>query len=944
MKQFYLVAMAAMACVCNHVAAQKWSLNQPVTDSTSENATLYPGSRAVDADTVNTYWSSQYVFKQSLTVDLEQVRDVTNAKITWANGYYASVFDILLSNDNTHWRLAATYPANTSSTVSYIEGLSGGARYVKFQGRGRGKAGKGYQIADFSIYTTPATPAQQAEISTLTARIQGSYTQDPLTTSEITDLYNNILANGSWTDMIYTSTGNWPTHAERLYKMALAYNKPGNLYYKSTTMRDKIASGLSFLNRIRPAYTINWFEPTIGAPLNFAKALLILKNDISADSVRLYSTYLVDNTDNASHRGMNRAWVSAITIHKGCIENKYGLISKGYNSMASCLTVATGPDTEGPRIDGSFHQHHNQLQSGSYGKGFLDYFADYIKFSNGLAFDSNFTPDRKTLLRTLFLDGLRLLSYKRNVDFGTVGREVSRNLSTSLLISSPMLDTMALNDPGNAAAYQNWRDHLNLGTPLLDTSIKYFWKSSILTTRYPGFYMSAKVISTRGDGTERLNNENLKGYNLPMGATNIMRSGSEYRGIFPIWRWCRIPGTTTELSEDSARIRVDSPYVKGTNDFGGGLSQFDGGIIAYEHDYKGVKAKKAYVMMNNQMICLGAGIYGTRPNEVVTSLDQAFTNGTVSYSNGSGTQIFTGDSLTANTFTWMHHNNIGYIIPNGGLMTLLNKTQSGSWKDLRTNNSPDVITDTVFSAYFRHSPNPSNRHYSYIVAPDVPLSSMDSLYNNNGYTFPRNEADIQALRSAGQYTKYAVVFYAPGSINMGDGLTITSNQKAIVLIKEYPTNYRVSVADPIYSQGTITIKLNKQLTGAGSSYAGGVTTINFTMPTGEDAGGTKTGFYSKVSGARIALDAVEVKKDIADEEVKVYPNPATNFVELRGYNFTYGTIQVRLLDAQGRLIRNVTATTSPIHIPTTGLPSGKYYLYVEDKTKGKTTYPFLIVR
>lgn len=48
------------------------------------------------------------------------------------------------------------------------------------------------------------------------------------------------------------------------------------------------------------------------------------------------------------------------------------------------------------------------------------------------------------------------------------------------------------------------------------------------------YYLLAKVISTRTNGTEMLNNENLKGYNLPLGTTNILTSGKEYEGIFPI--------------------------------------------------------------------------------------------------------------------------------------------------------------------------------------------------------------------------------------------------------------------------------------------------------------------------------------------------------------------------------------------------------------------------
>ena len=939
MKQFYLVALA-MAGLCAHANAQtKLSLNKPTFDSTALSSSN-PSSYAVD-NSMSTKWISAVSYKQWLYIDLQAISDIASVTISFADGYYATTFDIQFSNDALNWATGRTISANTDSNVT-VTGLSGLARYVRFQGRGRAISTAGYRIADFSVYgPTPPTTAQASEMNTIASRLRGRYTQRAFTFNEVKDLYNSINADGSWSDISYTNTGNWPTHAERLRKMALGYNnyRAGNVYYQQDTMRNKIASGLSYLNRKRPPLN-KWYEREIGAPENYATALIIIRDSIPADSVRLYSSYLNDDTDNPDHRGMNRAWISNITLHKGVLENNYALANKAIVSMASCLDVVSGYDNEGPRVDGSFHQHRNQLQTGSYGKTFVEYFASYVRITDGLPFGSNFTTTRMNTLSNIFLNGLRLMSYRKYVDFTASGREMAKNLSGSMIFTTPMLDSMALNDPSNAAAYQNWRNHVNSAdTMLAFTMTKYFWKSSILTKRSPGYYLSAKVLSTRGAGAESINGENLKGYNLPMGATNIMRTGNEYYKIYPIWQWCRIPGTTTELSEDSAKL---TGYVFGSNEFGGGVSQPDGGIIAYEHDYKGVQAKKAYVFLNNHMICMGAGIYGTRPNEVATSLDQAFSSGPVTYKDSTvGTINFTGDSLTSNKLTWIHHNNIGYIIPNGGLVTLLNKQQSGRWSDIGPGDTSKV-TDTVFSAYFRHSANPANRHYSYIVAPNVPVTSMDSLRANAGYTFPRNEQDIQALRSGGgEYTMYAVVFYQPGSIAMGDGLTITSNQRAIVLIKDYPSNYRISVADPLYSQGTITIKLNKQVTGPGSSYASGVTTINVTMPTGEMTGSTVNNFYMKPTP--LALNTVAVKKE-EETSVVVYPNPATNFVELRGYAFNGGTIQVRLLNAQGSLVKTVTANANPVHVPTAGLPSGNYYLQVDDKTKGKTTYPFLIVR
>ncbi|WP_315816134.1 discoidin domain-containing protein [Paraflavitalea speifideaquila] len=503
MKKYYFIALVATVCACNQVTAQiKLSLNKPTMDSTTENSS-YPPSNAVDSDTT-TKWSSSYSYKQWLYVDLQATCDIKKVTIQWADGCYATVFDIFFSLDAANWTLAKTFPSNTNGTFLSIDGLSGQARYVKFLGRGRANTLKGYRISDFSVYGyLPATTAQQTEINTLTTRLLTRYAKKGVTTSEVSGYFNTILTDGRWSDLSYTTGGNWLQHPDRLQKMALAYNKPGNLYYHDTAMLNKVAKGLSYLRRKHPG-SGNWYDTTVAAPEGYMTALIIVKNDLNPDSAQLYSTYLLDATDNYAHQGMNRAWVSGITIHKGCIEKRYWLVDKGYSSMSDCLNIVTGTDKEGVMADGSFHQHHDQLYTGGYGKTMLEYLAYYLRHSDSLSVNTYFTQAKRQTLTDLFLGGLQLLSYGKNVDFGSAGREVSRNNSTSMLISTPMMDTMALNDTANATAYLNWRDHINgVGDfPSAFAGTKYFWKSAILTSHNTGFYMSAKIISSRTYGTE----------------------------------------------------------------------------------------------------------------------------------------------------------------------------------------------------------------------------------------------------------------------------------------------------------------------------------------------------------------------------------------------------------------------------------------------------------
>ena len=965
---FYVLwAVAFMTCIAqfNNVYAQSpsgvlLSRNRPVSVSSVESST-YPGANAVDASTTTKWSSSSSGFNQYLIVDLGAVYDINNIIIDWADGRYATTFDVMVSKDTlAGWQTIKTF-SGADGTSKNLKGLYVDARYVKFNGRGRANP-SGYRISNFSVYGHAVTTVlQKSELNTLAERILARYATRSVSASAIAVYLDSMSVNGSWPAINYASNSDWPKHVSRLQEMALAYNKPGNVYYHSSAMKDKIASGLGFLRGIDlydPA--ISWYTTVISIPQQVMTTLLIMKNNIPKDSLMLYSTYLVDNTPNPSYRGRNRTWVAGITVHKGCIEDRHPIANTGYSEMASCLdaVTATGSASEGLKSDDSFHQHNSMLYSGGYGLSFPEEMAYYLRFSDGLSYGNLFSSQRRQNLADNFLGGLQLLSYKKYMDFGSAGRYISRR-GAMIITSTAMLDTMKINDPSNALAYENWKNHIN-GTASFSADYlgaKYFWKSAILTSHGSNFYMSAKIISSRTYGTESINGENKKGYNLPLGATNIMRTGEEYKDIYPVWDWTRIPGVTAELNGPTNLTNG----FKGTNNFGGGLSRGEDGIIAYEHDYRSIKASKAYFFMNNQMICLGAGISGSKSNDIITSVDQSVVNGDVKYNSGT-TQTFTADSLTATSIKWIHHNNVGYLFPNGtGQLTLLKKNQTGKWSDIGTGTT-STQTKNVFSTYFRHSNTPSNRQYIYVVVPDVSITDMATIDTAHHYSFPRNESDIQAVRYDGLNKIYALVFYDAGSINMGDGVIISSNQKALVFVKEYSTNYRVSVADPVYTQGTITIKINKQLSGSGASYADGETTINFGMPTGDSAGKTVTVFLTKdealldnnkissvnsesngvTNNAAYSLSNNKAPDGATTQSVKVYPNPAKDFVTVDFTAVKSTNAKITLFDMMGRPVQTVQAVAGVGIVPTAGLTSGTYYVQVSEYNKVIYRCPLII--
>jgi chondroitin AC lyase len=919
-KKQFLQAFTLVAAVCMSSAAWSQTListNQPVTVSSTESAS-YPASNAVDGNTVTSWSSASTNFNQWLYVDLGTIRDIDKVEIVFADGRYATTLDIMVSNDANTWiTINAIASGNTSSTVTFAA-LGAYGRYVKFNGRGRANTA-GYRIAEFKVYTPAAmTATQQSEVNTVRDRLIAHHAGTEPT--NLTVYINAMQPNGQFSNIDYSGTG-WTRHALYLNRIANAYTTPSNVSYQDATIPGKVMLGMRHLLNVH-YISSNWHDTQVRVPNNLLTSLMLMVGHIPQDSIITYTQLINDYTFNTAQKGANRAWVSINVVRKGLLTNRYDVVQKGYLNVVKGLTLTAVNDDEGVMIDNSFHQHHDQLQTGGYGKDLIEDEVVYLRMARGTSLESYFDATYRSNLRNMMLGGLQIIGYRGNVDFGSVGRGVSAPNGIATM-SAALIDTQKLNDAANAAAYEYWRTHVGGGNfPGAYFGTKYFWKSAILTSHGSNFYLSAKVISTRTEGTEQLNGENLKGYNLPLGATNIMTTGTEYYDIFPTWNWSRIPGTTSEMSEADSVVKngFTNGYLTGTNDFGGGLAHADDGVIAYEHNYKNLSAKKAYFFMDSMMVCMGNSIVANKTNEVVTTINQTKSVGPITYN--SETTTLSADSLTSSALQWVHHNNVGYLFPYGGYFSLTNKTQTGNWKSLATGGTSAVQSNLMFNLYVRHSPTPNNRTYFYIVAPGKQAGEMSALAVNHGFVRVANTSSVQAIQDTNT-KKYAVVFYAAGEVTMPDGLVVRSDKKALVFIKKYAANYRISVADPVYTGSPIVITLNKELSGAGTVYSNGETAITFTMPSGDEKGKTVTGFYPFEEASRVAANP-EQRETPGNEKVVVYPNPASSILNISGVS---GDAVIEVYDQSGR--RCKTAKGKAINV--SGLVAGaSYWVRISD--------------
>lgn len=646
------------------------------------------------------------------------------------------------------------------------------------------------------------TDARQ-ELDEMTGRLISSHLESKVDEEVVAGYMNAISPDGSFPDLDYVTVHEgafFPSgaHLERLKSMAVAYRKIGNKYYNSRRLLKQIVAGIDYWYKVRPE-SRNWWFGDIGAPQNYMVTLILLKGKISGKKLLHYSSYLRDLTANKAFKGKNRTWVSSVTIHKGCIEDNIELVRIGFESIASTIKIVPKQGDEGIKIDGSFHQHRPQLYSGGYGLSYVDDIAYYLQLVKGTAFESYFTQEKKDIFFNLLLGGHRLFGYRGTFDFGTIGRNISRQEGLGN-ISPATLERMEKNDLQHATDYSAWKEHVS-GAPFPAPSNKYFWKSDILVQHGANYYLSAKVISTRTNGTEMLNNENLKGYNLPLGATNILISGKEYEGIFPIWNWSKIPGTTAVQHPDSALLEG---YLFGQNEFGGGVSNGTNGVIAYEHCYKGVKAGKAYFFINDVLLCLGAGITSDASEEVVTTVNQCFFADKLVVGEGNATTVYKENASVKNP-TWVHHDKVGYLFPSGGEITVNSRKQTGSWRDINISRSGKELSADVFSLWISHGAKVKEGEYAYMVVPDKSLEDFRAFAATQHYEIIQNTATVQAVKLNHQY---AVVFYRPGTVDLGDGLTLSTDKQVIVYLEQKGNGYDIWAADPLYNQKKVCLTLN----------------------------------------------------------------------------------------------------------------------------------------
>ena len=674
--------------------------------------------------------------------------------------------------------------------------------------------------------------AHADEIDDLNSRLLWDHVGKTSTASAATFL-QTMQTNGSWADIPYSSTqsANWPVnkHLERLNVLAVAYRKSSetNFYYK-TNVRDAIRLGLDFWLKnggyINPT---NWWYNEIGGPQLMANILLLMEKQITATTLQKGITYASRGDYLSPSRvGQNRIWIAKVFIFLNSLQAVHNLseIQSAYQAIAGEIKIASQTQ-EGIKADFSFQQHGNQLQNAGYGMDFASDVVEIMYLSRGLSF--NLPASSISLISSYLLSGSQWMMRKNSWDQAAMGRAVSRKGASSTYSMIPVLEQMQLVDPSKATQYENFKLHIQ---GLKDDSLvgdREFWKADYHVHRQADYFVGLKMSSTRTLRHESLNGENLKGYYLDQGAMMLMRRGTEYREIYPVWDWSRIPGTTTA---DRAVTPQPTSSLAGSTSFVGGASSGYFGVSVYDQNYDGVTAKKAWFFLRDEIVALGTDISSTNGQRILTNLNQAEKKSDVyvRYKSATSAIMMADGQQSLNQPLYVHHDDVGYMFPENRWVELRTAPQSGSWLDInKVSTDTSIITKTVFNLWFDHQANPSKASYQYIIVPGVTLAEMQTYAQKNAVRVIQNTSLIQAVRNDVTLVGGAV-FYQAGTLSFRTGLSIQVDRRCAIVIDESMKDgsIKIAVSNPDHSEAPVTVTLS----GAKN------TKIVFTMPKGEQAG------------------------------------------------------------------------------------------------------------
>ena len=659
--------------------------------------------------------------------------------------------------------------------------------------------------------------------------------------STITKYLNLQGEDGAFSDIDYnhTANSNWKPafHYDRVYEMACAYSTKGHTYYGNEELYNGIVNGLNYWYTRNPK-TGSWWYYEISIPQKITLTLIHMRYSAKQVPAELEDKLLQRITSkthgmnpgkvDGPRTGANLTDICLHYIYRSCLEKNETDLTKALEYAFKPLRYVS--NGEGIQIDNSYFQHENQLYIGSYGDELLKGITLIGEYAAGTEFALN--GEKLEILSKFFRETYMGVMRGSYMSFDVLGRAVSRENGIRKYGGSSFAKRMMKLDPAHKVEYEAIVKRQDSGDPTYDIKPRHthYYVGDYTMHIRPKYLFDVRMVSSRTIRCEALNGENVLGYHISDGGTNITVSGGEYFNIFPLWNWTRVPGTTAPQAPqppylNPTRKRGIPTFAGGVSDdlYGAtGYSYFDEGY--YGANNSGAKintgANKSWFFFDDEVVCLG-NVKSSSSHKVRTTINQCWGGyKTVSVKQGETVSVLGASETSYENPTWIHHYNIGYVFPQGGNIWAERVTKRGNWNTINTGINKGA-SGQVFTLGIDHNSVANFTPYAYIVVPGInSTAEMNTYMENNAIKVVSNTPQIQSVYH-NNLKIWQTIFFEEGSLKFEDiDLELTVNRGCAVMVRQTatPGRYDVYAADPARTNQVITLEF-KNSKGSSKKYS-----------------------------------------------------------------------------------------------------------------------------
>lgn len=526
----------------------------------------------------------------------------------------------------------------------------------------------------------------------------------------IVRLLKTASKDGSWPDIDIKDQG-WSVwdpirHVENLLDLAIAWNDPSGTFCRDSAVLDTFLRCYDYYCRENPVCP-NWWYNEIGVPKEMGPALILMKGRL--DPGRLSNGVKIMEQSGFGRTGTNKVWLAVNVMMRALLTGDGALVRQARQEIFSEIKIAERE--EGIRPDYSFQQHGPMLQIGNYGRHFLENMSWCSRLFEGtsLALDDS----QLSILADFFFKGVMPSIYKGSLDQNALARQVTDGIQrTKALWIADYAENLSKVDRKRSADYKQVVDAIrNCKDPQWLKGPYAYPYSDYGVYRSDGWCATIRMNSERVIAFETTNGENLRGYYSADCAVLVQVDGDEFKNIAPVWDWHLIPGTTTCID---GTLPWGNKPTRFSNDSDNVSVQARDGMLfaAFEYVRDGVHARKSVICTPEMIVSRGEGISCERSGEVVTCVAQCHRTGEV-YVSKDGSRVW--------------HRGTGYINLGAGKFNAATISRSGSWSDIHTAGSTDMVHGQLFTLTISHGERPAGAEYLFLTIPNISLDCFKKM-------------------------------------------------------------------------------------------------------------------------------------------------------------------------------------------------------------------------